>query len=63
VRESLGGLAQPRTIALVDAIGDELGEDERRAALGALLATGDEAVVRLQWAQFLTAAAANAGDD
>jgi acetyl-CoA synthetase len=62
VRESLGGLAQPRTIALVDAIGDELGEDERRAALGALLATGDDVVVHLQWAQFLTAAAANAGD-
>lgn len=62
VHDALGGLAQPRTIALVDRTGPELTATERRAALRALLATGDDTVVRLQWDQFLAAAAAWTGD-
>lgn len=62
VHDALGGLAQPRTIAVVDRLGDELGAGQRRAALRALLATGDDAVVRLRWSQFLTTAAGRDGE-
>lgn len=56
VHETLGGLARPRLVVVVDRFGDELRGDERRRAL-ALLPVGDPTQpARATWEQVLAAA-------
>jgi acetyl-CoA synthetase len=56
VRETLGGLAKPRLVMVVDRFGDELRGDERRRAL-AVIPVGDLVEPRrVTWAQVLAAA-------
>ena len=56
VRETLGGLAKPRLVMVVDRLGDELRGDERRRAL-AVIPVGDLVEPRrVTWAQVLAAA-------
>lgn len=56
VRDSLGGVARPRMVIVVDRFGDELRGDERRRAL-AVLPLGDTPEPRrVTWAQVMAAA-------
>lgn len=56
VRDLLGGLSRPRTLVVVDRLGDELTPAERRRALSALATTGDLAPLRVTWEQVMAAA-------
>ncbi len=58
VRETLGGLARPRLILVVDRFGDELRGDERRRALASLPVTDLLGPTRVSWAQVLASAGA-----
>ena len=56
VRETLGGLARPRLIMVVDRYGDELRGDERRRALAGIPVPDLHEPRRVTWAQILAAA-------
>lgn len=56
VRETLGGLARPRLMMIVDRYGDELRGAERRRALAALPVSDVVEPRRVTWAQLLAAA-------
>ncbi len=56
VRESLGGLARPRVLLLVDRFGDELRGVERRRALAGIPVPEGPEPRRVTWAQVLAAA-------
>ncbi len=56
VRETLGGLARPRLMMVIDRYGDELRGAERRRALAALPVTDLVEPRRVTWAQVLAAA-------
>ncbi|GAB3051439.1 AMP-binding protein [Sediminivirga luteola] len=51
VRELLGGLARPRSVVLLDRIGDDLDPDRRDQAIAALAAPPPGVVRRLSWEQ------------
>ena len=56
VRESLGGLARPRVLMLVDRFGDELRGVERRRALAGIPVPEGPEPRRVTWEQLLVAA-------
>jgi acetyl-CoA synthetase len=56
VRESLGGLARPRVLMLVDRYGDELRGVERRRALAGIPVPEGPEPRRVTWEQLLVAA-------
>jgi acetyl-CoA synthetase len=56
VRDLLGGLSRPRTLLVVDRIGEELAPPERRRALAALAASSQAQPLRITWEQVLAAA-------
>ncbi|MBK8869211.1 MAG: AMP-binding protein [Dermatophilaceae bacterium] len=56
VRETLGGLARPRLIMVVDRYGDELRGDERRRALAGIPVPDMHEPRRITWGQILAAA-------
>ncbi len=56
VRESLGGLARPRMLVLVDRFGDELRGVERRRALAGIPMPDGPEPRKVTWAQVLAAA-------
>ncbi|MGH3739548.1 MAG: AMP-binding enzyme, partial [Micromonosporaceae bacterium] len=61
VRETLGGLARPRTVLFVERFGDELSTDVRRRALAAVAGAagaGGLTAPLVSWSQVLTAAGA-----
>lgn len=58
VREILGGLSRPRTVAFVDRFDTELSTEERQRALAMLVADAREHILHLTWAQILAAATA-----
>lgn len=51
VRETLGGLARPRTVLFVDRFGDDLDDDARRHALEVVAASAGESTAEITWAQ------------
>ena len=51
VRETLGGLARPRTILFIDRFGDDLSDDARRRALEVLAASVGDGSAEITWAQ------------
>ena len=55
-RESLGGLARPRVLMLVDRYGDELRGVERRRALAGIPVPEGPEPRRVTWEQLLVAA-------
>lgn len=56
VRDSLGGLACPRVVLLLDRFGDELRGDERRRALSLLPLPIEQGVVEVTWDDVVSAA-------
>jgi acetyl-CoA synthetase len=56
VRETLGGLARPRMLMIVDRFGDELRGDERRRAMAGIPVPDSSEPRRVSWAQVLAAA-------
>ena len=56
VRESLGGLARPRVLLLVERFGDELRGVERRRALAGIPVPEGPEPRKVTWAQVLAAA-------
>lgn len=60
VRDTLGGLARPRSILVLDRLGDELAGPDRRAALASLAGSldQDDEVSEVSWLEVLTAAGA-----
>jgi acetyl-CoA synthetase len=51
VRESLGGLARPRTVLFVDRFGDDLDDDARRHALEVVAASVGDGTAEITWTQ------------
>lgn len=58
VREILGGLSRPRTLAFVDRFGTELSTEDRRRGITLLVTGASEMPLHLTWAQIRTAATA-----
>lgn len=59
VRDALGGIARPRTVIVLDRIGDELRGDERRRALAALPLPEGLDPRHVAWSEVLHTAAAS----
>ncbi|HEX6970542.1 MAG TPA: AMP-binding protein [Micromonosporaceae bacterium] len=55
VRETLGGLARPRSVLFVDRFGAELSDEARRRALQIVAATATGPCARIGWSQVLAA--------
>lgn len=56
VREAMGGIARPRSVLLLDRIGDELPEQEVARALRALVPDDGRAAHAITWSQVRAAA-------
>jgi acetyl-CoA synthetase len=56
VRETLGGVARPRMLVVLDRVGDELGREERRRAIATLPFDDTPEPKHVTWSQVLAAA-------